>query len=283
MVDQMRIDLSIVIPTIGRKNELTSLLKSIANMELKISYEILIIDQNNCGYIDAQVEEFSAFLNLKHYNVDFRGLSKAKNFGITVASGEWICFPDDDCEFFSDTVCKALNYGDLKKADVVFGKCVDRQGSDSVMNFKKKSQQLYINNMDGGFVEATVFVKKSVVNEFHFDEAMGAGCFHGAEEGYDWLYRILRSCKYKVIFNPEVLFYHPQIFLSKGDAPSIRRVFMYRCGFAKLCFKNKLYYKYFKRLSLVFISLPFFLLKDSRKFRYYTAELLGLIVGVVVR
>ncbi len=49
--------------------------------------------------------------------------------------------------------------------------------------------------MLGGFVEATVVCKRDVFMNFEFDENMGAGTFFGAEEGFDWLYRILDGGK----------------------------------------------------------------------------------------
>jgi glycosyltransferase involved in cell wall biosynthesis len=278
-----KVVLSIIVPTIGRRDQLRALLSSILNLKLNLPYEIIIIDQNPLGFIQDIIDYYHPLLKIKSVNVNFRGLSKAKNFGANIAVGEYICFPDDDCEFLNDTIDNAINYLRKHKVDILFGKCVDRYGIDSVLKFKKTQLDLNLNNMEGGFVEATIFSKKSVFEKFIYDETLGAGCFHGAEEGYDWLYRVLESKEYTVKFTPNVIFYHPSVSSNKKDPNSIRRVFSYRCGFAKLCTKHKLFKKYFKRLILVSVSLPFYLIFDKVKFRYYLAEFLGLIVGVVVK
>lgn len=279
----IKIELSIIVPTINRKAELVILLQTIEKAVMELAYEIIIIDQNQNGFLDDLLVEFDLRLNIKHINVNFKGLSKAKNYGATLANGNWLCFPDDDCRFFPNTIQLALQYAKKSGSDIVFGKCIDTNENDSVMNFKNYNYILTLKNMSGGFVEATGFVKKHILSEFNFDESMGAGCFHGAEEGYDWLYRILKNSEYKVSFNPLILFYHPQIMVLKGDQASLKRVFTYRCGFAKLCFKHKLYFKYFKRVSLVSLSLPFYMIFNQKKVRYYSVELLGLLTGILVK
>lgn len=276
--------LSIIIPTIGRKSELLDLFKSLVKSIENISYEIIVIDQNPRGFLDDSLNEYKDVLNISHHIVDFKGLSKAKNYGSKLARGEYLSFPDDDCKIFPDTYSKALETVESKKADIVFGRCIDSNGNDSVLSFKKVPYILNKNNMLGGFVEATGIISKSVFDQgFLFDENMGAGCFHGAEEGYDWLYRILTKSELKAIYNPDILFYHPQVLLDKGSTQSLRRVFTYSCGTGYLCKKHKFYFRYFKRLALVFGSLPVYLVFNRRKMRYYIVELLGLLTGIIIK
>lgn len=277
------IELSIIIPTIGRKSEVFDLLKSLVKAVEKVSYEVIIVDQNPSGFLEDCVIEFKGLLNIKHYNVDFKGLSKAKNFGVNIAEGIFLSFPDDDCKIFPDTYSTALETVESKNADIVFGRCVDSNGNDSVLSFKKKPYILNKNNMLGGFVEATGIINKSVFEQgFLFDENMGAGCFHGAQEGYDWLYRILTKSELKAIYNPEILFYHPQVLLDKGSIQALKRVFTYSCGTGYLCKKHKFYLRYFKRLALVFVSLPIYLVINHKKMRYYFVEFLGLLSGFIL-
>jgi len=75
--------------------------------------------------------------------------------------------------------------------------------------------------MLGGFVEATVVCRRNIFDKFQFDENMGAGTFFGAEEGFDWMYRILTQSSIKAYFSPEILFYHPKVILAKGDYSSL--------------------------------------------------------------
>lgn len=276
--------ITIIIPTYGRITELNLLLQSIYNSNINIGdFEILIIDQNSGNFLSELLINYRDKSNLKHFNVDFKGLSKAKNFGVNMANGKYVCFPDDDCKFYTDTISYAIGVLRNQNVEIVFGKCVDEFGTDSVIKFRKTSQVLNLKNLNGGFVEATLFAEKSVFKNFNFDESLGAGCFHGAEEGYDWLYRVLKNSKFNVIYDPLILFNHPQVIIRKGDLASIRRVFTYRCGFAKLCFKHGFYIKYFSRLLLVIISLPYFLIVNRNYFKYYSSEFLGLLTGLIIK
>jgi glycosyltransferase involved in cell wall biosynthesis len=275
--------LSIIIPTINRKIELEELLNSIQNYVVNITFEIIIIDQNPSGFLDDIICKYRSILNISHHLVSFKGLSKAKNYGAQKANGEYLTFPDDDCKIFSDTYSKALETIASKKVDIVFGRCIDAVGNDSVLKFKKESYYLNKNNMVGGFVEATGVIHKSIFEKgFYYDENMGAGCFHGSQEGYDWLYRILKQSNTKVFFSNEILFYHPQVLFDKGSNNSIKRVFTYSCGRAFLCKKHKFYSWYFKRLILVVLSLPFYLIFNKKIAKYYFTELLGLITGIII-
>lgn len=276
--------LSIIIPTINRKIELEELLNSIQKYIIDITFEVIIIDQNPSGFLDDIINKFRETLNISHHLVTFKGLSKAKNYGVKKAKGEYLTFPDDDCKIFHETYYKALDIIVSKNVEIVFGRCIDNLGNDSVLKFKKESFYLTKNNMLGGFVEATGIINKSVFEKgFYYDENMGAGCFHGAEEGYDWLYRIFTESNKKAYYSTDIVFYHPQVISDKGSSQAIIRAFTYSCGKAYLYKKHRFYYRYFKRLILVTFSIPFYFIFNRNRVRYYFSELLGLLSGVIIK
>ena len=102
-----------------------------------------------------------------------------------MAKGKYISFPDDDCKVFLETYEKVFKLLDEKKYDMVFGKCVDVEDNDSVLNFKKYEYQLNSSNMLSGFVEATVVCKRQVFDDLLIDENMDAGEFFRAGEGFE--------------------------------------------------------------------------------------------------
>lgn len=281
MAHQEHITLSILVPTIGRTAELDMLLDSIQKAMLHLPYEIIIIDQNPAEFLDEVLSKYQHVLPISHHLVAFKGLSKAKNYGVKVSKGDFICFPDDDCKVFPDTFAKAFQLLENEKCDMVFGKCIDEKGNDSVLNFQKEKYTLTKENMLGGFVEATVVCKKEIFDSFKFDENMGAGTFFGAEEGFDWLYRILTQTDAKAVFSPEIKFYHPQVILSKGDLSALQRVFKYRCGTAYLCQKHGFVGQYYKRLLLSYGAFLSFYFLDREKSIYYQTEYHALRLGKI--
>jgi len=272
--------ISIIIPTLGRKEQVAQLLSSLTAVK-NFRHEIIIVDQNFNNTLDEIVDKYSTSYNVIHYKVDFRGLSKAKNFGIEIARGKYICFPDDDSKFLEDTIYNAFNILDNdSKIDIVFGRCIDEDGVDSVIKFSKNEAELSLNNFNGKFIEATMFAKTDILKKNKFDENMGIGTFFGAEEGYDLIYRLLNQ-KLKLYYSPRIKFYHPQTLTDYSNFNSLKRVFEYRKGFSYLCLKHKLYKKLIKRVLLVFFSIPIFFIIDGKKARYYTVEFLSLIIGII--
>lgn len=280
----MEFILSIVIPTLGRIKEVDSLLSSIYSfpIENNIKAEIIVVDQNFSNVLDGIVSKYSEKgFPIRHYKVSFRGTSKAKNFGTSKAKGKYICFVDDDAEFKEDTINIALKELEKGYVDIVTGRCVDRNGIDSVQKFSDEEALLTLDNFEGKFIESTMFYKIETFQKYFFDEKMGVGCFYGAEEGYDIVYRMLKD-GISIKYNPNIKFYHPHTVVDKSSEVTIRRAFTYRCGFGYLCrkykFKKKYYVRIAKLLAYLFV-LPFY---KPREFKFYLADFLGSVVGYVL-
>lgn len=277
-------NLSIIIPTMGRKNEVFSLLESIylSNLDWNKT-EIIIIDQNFSNILDDVCLYYSNLnININHIKVDFRGLSKAKNYGINQAKGEYICFFDDDSKVYPETINIALSLLNKENYDVVCGKCIDNFGNDSVKLFAKTPSLLSIKSFENKFIEATMFFKTNCIKDYLYDETLGIGAFHGAEEGFDIVYRMLKN-NVNIYYDPCILFYHPQTIQNHTSNNEIRRVFTYRCGFAKLCMKHKFRKKFISRLITVSLYIPYLLVFNRKMTRYYCAEFLGLLSGITIK
>ncbi|HEY5508685.1 MAG TPA: glycosyltransferase family A protein, partial [Paludibacter sp.] len=209
-------DLSIVIPTIGREKEVRLLLQSISDtIPDRISYEIIIVDQNADDLLLSAIHDANNS-HINHCKVLFIGLSKAKNYGTKQASGRFICFPDDDCRMLENSIETALNLLNTNQYDMVTGRCVDADGNDSVLKFHTSSAELTLRNFEGKMVEATLFARRELMIDYCFDETLGVGTFHGAEEGFDLVYRLLKEQK-RIFYSPDICLYHPQVILDKSE------------------------------------------------------------------
>ena len=273
--------ISIIIPTIGRSSQLEALLHSITCSTYK-HYEVIVIDQNQTGIADDVILKYNDILPIQHIKVDFTGAARARNYGFKFANGQYLFFPDDDSELYPETLELFIKFLKSSGADVLFGKSVDRTLADSVAVFSDKSGYLSLKRHEKMFIEFTMFIKKETFSEFLFDESFGVGTFYGAEEGYDLVLRMLHK-KVIIFYTPDIRMYHPQKVLSHSDSSEIRRVFSYRCGFAHLCVKHKLYRKYYSRLLKVILYIPYTMVFAPRKTRYYLSELMGLLTGIIVR
>jgi glycosyltransferase involved in cell wall biosynthesis len=273
--------ISIVLPTLGRTKEVDSMLNSILKYvkSTSIIFEVIVVDQNFSNALDSIIQKYKEHgIDIIHHKVSFRGLSKAKNYGAKLASGKYVCFIDDDAEFLEGTLERAVSRLDNGNFDIVSGRCVDREGKDSTLKFEHKEQVLSLSCFENRFIESTMFFKREICERFQYDENMGVGAFYGAEEGYDLVYRMLQE-NVRILFDPEIVFYHPQNYVSRSQPGLPRKVFSYRVGYGYLCKKHHLNKKYWKRLISVMLYIPYLAIVKPKDVKFYFGEMLGLLVG----
>ena len=92
----IEVDLSLVLCTYGRTNEVDNFLDSIYRQTKKPT-EIIIVDQNEENILHYIIEKWSEKLPIIHKRVNFKGASRSRNFGAKQAVSALIAFPDDDC------------------------------------------------------------------------------------------------------------------------------------------------------------------------------------------
>lgn len=88
--------LSIIIPIYNSKTYLTKCLSSIVS-QLDTDAEIICVDDGSTDGSEVICDEFAAnYDNVKVFHKPNGGVSSARNLGIAVASGAYICFVDSD-------------------------------------------------------------------------------------------------------------------------------------------------------------------------------------------
>jgi len=92
----IEVDLSLVLCTYGRTNEVDNFLDSIYR-QTKKPKEIIIVDQNEENILHYIIKKWSEKLPIIHKRVNFKGASRSRNFGAKQAVSALIAFPDDDC------------------------------------------------------------------------------------------------------------------------------------------------------------------------------------------
>lgn len=224
---------SLVIATLGRKKELLELIESIKNSDYETNnLEIIIVDQNEKGFLDKELSKFEN-LNIKHIHSDIKGLSYNRNIGLSYASGDIICFPDDDCKFYENTLNEVSNILLSSNIDFCMGQIYDRETKKDVIK-KWSKKEFKVNRFNSYFINSsiTMFIKKEYI--LNFDENLGVGARFGSCEDADLIYKILEN-KAKGIYTPKIELWHPE---PNYQEISLEKVKNYASGFGYFVRKN---------------------------------------------
>ncbi|MDI1278384.1 glycosyltransferase family A protein [Methylobacter sp.] len=200
---------SLVLATLGRDWELADFLKSLMIQTYK-DFELIIIDQNKDGKIDDIVESINSYLDVKHVKVDFTGNARARDYGIGLAEGRIVAFPDDDCAYDKDVLKKVVaEFKRRPNLSIVVAGSYDFSSSRFSIGVNSNNAQYFSRfNMMG--VEFTQFFDRKKIDgkQFYLDHDFGIGSKYSGAEGFELLYRLLRAGS-TAFYTPEIKIYHP--------------------------------------------------------------------------
>jgi glycosyltransferase involved in cell wall biosynthesis len=200
---------SLVLATLGRDRELADFLKSLMNQTYK-GFELIIIDQNKDGKIDDIVEQVKAYLDVKHVKVDFTGNARARDFGIGLAKGRIVAFPDDDCAYDRDVLKKVVDeFKRRPNLSILVAGSYDFSSSRFSIGVNSSTAQ-YFSRFKMMGVEFTQFFDRKKIDgkQFYLDHDFGIGSKYSGAEGFELLYRLLRAGS-AAFYNPDIKIYHP--------------------------------------------------------------------------
>lgn len=226
-------DLSLIVCTLGRTDCLIRLFGSLGQQQTA-NFEVVLVDQNPPGFLDALLAQHAQGLRLVHVTCP-PGLSRARNAGIAQASGWALAFPDDDCWYPPETTGRVMALF-TRHLDASFLTCatVDAKGRFSNGRFLDRSQPVTRANIWRAGNSNGVFVRKALAEEIGgFDETLGvgAGTPFGSGEETDFLLRALAAGAHGY-FTTEAVTHHDQVDTVFDDA-ALRRAASYARGFGR--------------------------------------------------
>lgn len=198
---------SIIIPTFNRNQQLLIALNKLEKQSFR-NFEVIIID-------DASEDKYEINEALYSFSVNFyrqstnTGPAGARNFGVSLASYDWILFLDDDDFFYSNKLMVLNNYIVNNDVDFVYHKACIHMVNEGVSYITSQSdikhvidspqQQILKGNFIGG--PPNFAIKKSLFNKLKgFSQSIRA------IEDYEFLIRMVNIIdKNRVAFIDEVL------------------------------------------------------------------------------
>ena len=273
---------SLVISTLARPVEVEAFLQGLEKQTYK-DFEVILVDQSRSNIYDDIVERYSAKWPLKHLRPDISGLRYARNFGASVAVGDIIAFPDDDCIYEPDTLERVNAYFcQTDDTGFITGAVLNFDGAPTTMGrWLTRSQNLNQHNIWTGLIEFNFFIPRQMFEKIdRFDENLGIGAPYGAAEGPDLALRLMAAGSQG---------YHDRTLLVRHmDKPTTlsgERAYDYGTGMGYVLRKN---HAALKTVATFFIR-PFagvclsLIRRQSEKAAYYFKTLQGRLSGYFCR
>lgn len=160
-------EVSVIIPTFNRANQLRICLKSLEEQSFK-KFEVIVCDDGSTDDTFKVVEEFKEILNLSYiHDINFGGPAKPRNNGIKQAKGKIIAFLDSDDWWYPNKLEVAIPY--LSDYDLIYHDLDiynKAEKSNSVARGRVLSGDILKDLILNGnaITNSSVLIKKSIVN-----------------------------------------------------------------------------------------------------------------------
>ena len=206
-----KIVLSIIVPIYNAERFLEENILKIENNNIENDYEIILINDGSTDYSGEICNNLkSKFKNIIVIHTKNNGVSAARNEGINVSNGKYICFIDSD-DKFECNISKIIIDIESQPSDIYL------YNTYYIENEKTNKREIYKKDITINKFYSLVFgqkinapwgkiFKSNIIkeNKLHFDENLSLG------EDYDFLIKyckyikkikILKDCKYYYLIN----------------------------------------------------------------------------------
>lgn len=197
---------TIITPTYNREAFLPAAIESVLAQTYK-DFEFIIVDDgsedNSRKLIESYAEKDS---RIKYLYQENQRQSVARNYALSVANGDFICFLDSDNYWPNDKLEKSLKaFADHPEADIVYGDCItiDEQGAE----LHRNNMRRYSGRIAGLLLKDNfISMNTTMTRRKCFDEMGGMSGKRRVADDYDlWL---KFSARYRFQYIPEFLAYY---------------------------------------------------------------------------
>ncbi len=179
---------SLIIPTVGRTEELKKLFASLANQGPS-DFELIVVDQNEDDRVKPLLSAVVPGISVSHVRLRETNASLARNLGLARASGEIIAFPDDDCSYPSGLLPQMQDwFRDNPDYDILAIGANDEHGVRSGNRWIQNRCDIGpLNALRTTFCNSLFMRRTSLPESIRFDESVTAG------EETDFILKLMKA------------------------------------------------------------------------------------------
>ena len=219
--------ISLIVCTRNRGAYLPAMLASVARLEWSPGDELVIVDN---GSSDATPEILKSFRSSADFSVVLArqmepGLSAARNAGLSTATGDFLCFTDDDCYPDSSYLREIRAFFDSSPLGFYGGRVTLHDPNDYPITIQLLETRIELpakRYVPVGLIHGANFGFSREVAEAtgSFDERLGAGSPLKCGEDIDYLLRMV-SAGWAGAYEPRICVAHHHRRQSSADIHSL--------------------------------------------------------------
>jgi glycosyltransferase involved in cell wall biosynthesis len=205
---------ALIVATYGRSMEVRRLLESLVDQQGQ-SLRVILVDQNQDGRLEPIVQDYRDRLRIDHIRTLPRGVSQARNVGLSVLRDEsLVAFPDDDCCYEQATLPNATSHFEANPAIAAIigawypiGETYPPKPVPTRVRYVGRFQAIGVSST------ITLFFRRSAIDAINgFDETLGpgAGTPWSSSEDTDYFLRAA-GLKGAVTLTNDVRVFHPRV------------------------------------------------------------------------
>lgn len=215
---------SVIIPVYNTDDSIINCINSLINQSYK-NFEALFIDDGSTNGVDIIIKKYANIDHrIKYFYKENSGVSATRNYGISKANGNYICFLDSDDEYIENALERLVyliktNNCDFVKANFYYSKSGFKEFKEGI-KFNEKlveiesEKELYIKNIIDGTMSTFVWVlivKREIIENLNFDEKISY------MEDKIFYFELFSKAKSFYISNEPVYYYYYNNFLSHDE------------------------------------------------------------------
>lgn len=278
MTPGLTVDL--VLPTLGRTDELRRFLESVASQTYR-GVRVIVVDQNDDDRLDAVLAAFVPALDIRHLRSQ-PGLSRARNVGLEEVTSDLVGFPDDDCWYPAELVADVVRAFTEHSEWAGLSVCMrDARGKPSGMLWDRSAGPIGRYSIWRRAISIGIFLRASVVmaaGGFAEDLGQGSGTHWGSGEESDYLLRVIET-GWRVQYEPSLYVHHESP--EPTTSAESRKAYGYGLGHGRVLRAHHypVWFVAFRVAQLLLGSAVFVLTGRPAKARFYCAMALGRALG----
>lgn len=198
---------SFIVGTLNRTEALWLCIDSLLKQTIQ-DFEIIIIDQSDDSSTAALIKKINDD-RIIYKKVNVKGLSKARNTALDLATGEFFCLIDDDANYDSRYLEVAEKH--ITPNTILTGYIYDTVKNEDFANYNGKNDKKYLSTREvfRTCPSAGLIIPMKVAQKVgRFDEMFGVGGKYGAGEETDLLLRA-KAKGFKIKYIKEMKLKHP--------------------------------------------------------------------------